>query len=175
MRPASEPEYAEYLKARMPRLHRAAYLLCGDAHRADDLVQATALTLYLRWDKIRAVDNVDAYVHRMLVRQFLGQRRLAWARVLLTDKPPERDASSGTTSVEDRDLVTNALAQLPKGQRTVLVLRYFCDQSVEATAAALNCSTGNVKSQSNRGLATLRRLMAGSNPAFHRAEGAGRA
>jgi RNA polymerase sigma-70 factor (sigma-E family) len=174
MRPDSESEYADYLRARLPRLHRAAYLLCGDAHRAEDIVQATALALYLRWDWIRAVDNVDGYVHRMLVRQFLGQRRLAWARVLLTDRLPDR-AAPAQSSVEDRDAVTRALAQLPPGQRAVVVLRYWCDLSIEATSAAMNCSTGNVKSQATRGLATLRRLLTGSaDPVSSRTEGASR-
>jgi len=52
-----------------------------------------------------------------------------------------------------------ALRQLPKGQRAVLVLRYIADLSVEETAHALNCSTGNVKSRCARGLTTLRRMM----------------
>jgi len=158
MRSENEAEYADYLRARLPRLHRTAYLLCGDAHRAEDVVQATALNLYLKWERIRAVDNVDGYVHRMLVREFFGQQRLGWARVLLTNRPPERVVAP-TSSVEERDAITTALARLAPGQRAVLVLRFFCDLSIEATAAALNCSAGNVKSQTARGLTAMRRLM----------------
>ena len=68
---------------------------------------------------------------------------------------PERGASSDT-GVEERDLVVRALADLPKGQRTVLVMRFLCDMPVESVAAAMRCSTGNVKAQTARGLATLR-------------------
>jgi RNA polymerase sigma-70 factor (sigma-E family) len=158
MHAEAEREYAEFLKARLPRLHRTAYLLCGDADRAEDIVQATALALYLKWERIRTVDNTDGYLHRMLVREFFGQQRLSWAKVLLTNQPPERIAPP-SHDIEERDAVTTALAQLAPGQRAVLVLRFFCDLSIDATAAALNCSPGNVKSQTNRGLATLRRLM----------------
>jgi hypothetical protein len=88
---AGPPEQvtSEYLSNRLPRLHRAAYLLCGDRHRAEDIVQATALNLYLKWKQARAADNMDGYVHRMLVREFLGQSRLRWSRVLLTDRLPD--------------------------------------------------------------------------------------
>lgn len=165
----SESEYAEYLKARMSRLHRTAFLLCGDAHRAEDIVQSTAVTLYLKWDKIKYVENVDGYVHRMLVRQFLDQCRRPWARVLLAGLSIDRAASEPARdeNFDDRDAVTRALGKLPPGQRAVLVLRYFSDLSVEDTAAALRCSTGNVKSQAARGLASLRRLLSGvAEPTF---------
>ena len=54
-----------------------------------------------------------------------------------------------------------ALERLPPKARAVVVLRYWEDLSVEATAAALGCSTGTVKSQSSRGLARLRTLLGG--------------
>lgn len=158
MRAEAEREYVEYLRARLPYLHRTAYLLCGDADRADDVVQSTALALYRKWRAVQAADNVDAYVHRMLVNEFLGERRRPWARVMLSDQPLDLVVAPASV-VEDRDLVRAALAQLGPRQRAVLVLRYFCDLSVAETATALDCSTGNVKSQTARGLATLRRVL----------------
>jgi RNA polymerase sigma-70 factor (sigma-E family) len=164
MRAEAELEYTEYLKARLSRLHRTAYLLCGDAHLAEDLVQATALAIYRKWRAVQAADNVDAYVNRVLVNQFLGEKRRPWSRVLLSNRPPDRAVES-SSSVEDRDAVRAALAQLGSRQRAVLVLRFFCDLSVEDTAAALHCSTGNVKSQTARGLVAMRKLMGAGDPA----------
>lgn len=152
----------EYLRARMHRLHRAAYLLCGDAHLAEDLVQSTALALYRKWRTARAADNLDAYVHRMLVNQFLSEKRRPWSRVLLSDRPPDPPAlPDPDADPDDRDAVRAALARLGPRQRAVLVLRFFCDLSVEDTAVTLRCSTGNVKSQTSRALAGMRRLLAG--------------
>jgi DNA-directed RNA polymerase specialized sigma24 family protein len=59
--------------------------------------------------------------------------------------------------------VLDALATLPPRARAVVVLRYWADMSVEQTAAALGCSTGNVKSQSARALDKLR-LQLGDGP-----------
>jgi RNA polymerase sigma-70 factor (sigma-E family) len=159
MRPDPQRDYAEYLTSRLPYLRRTAYLLCGDEHRAEDVVQDTAIRLYLKWQRVQAAGSVDAYVHRMLVRQFLRQQRLAWSRVWITDRAPEREAPP-VASVEERDRVTRALAFLGRRQRMVIVLRYFCDLSVADTAAVLDCSEGTVKSQAARALATLRGLLA---------------
>ena len=151
-------EFVEYASANLPRLHRTAYLLCGDPHRADDIVQSTLTSLFVHWGKAGAADNLDAYVHRIMVRRFLDELRRSWSKVLLWAEAPER-ATPEDETVENRDMVLTALRRLPKGQRAVLVLRYIADLSVEETAQALNCSTGNVKSQAARGLTTLRAVM----------------
>lgn len=156
-------EYVEYVSARLPALHRAAYLLCGDPHQADDIVSATTTALYRHWHRVREADNVDAYVHRTLVRKYVDERRMRWARVLLTDRVPERsDGNDG--HVEERDSLRLALAQLTTAQRTVLVLRFFCDLPVGDVARILRCSDGNVKSHTSRGLTMLRRIL-GVEPA----------
>ena len=154
----TRPEFVEYASANLPRLHRTAYMLCGDPHRADDIVQSTLTTLYVHWKKARAADNLDGYVHRVLVRRFLDEVRRSWSKVLLRAETPDR-ATPEDETVENRDFVLAALRQLPKGQRAVLVLRYIADLSVDETAQALNCSTGNVKSQAARGLARLREVL----------------
>src|SRR5688500_11569512 len=119
MRATDERDFIEYVSARMPALHRAAYLLCGDAHRADDIAQATATALYRQWRRVRAADHPDAYVHRVLVRKYLDEKRLAWARVRLMPSPPVRErVEAPATGVEDRDELRTALAVLPPAQRT---------------------------------------------------------
>jgi RNA polymerase sigma-70 factor (sigma-E family) len=158
MRPDLERQYVEYVTARLPRLHRTAYLLCGEAYEADDIVQATLTALYVNWKRATGADNLDGYVHRIMVRRFLDERRRGWAKVLLGDRVPEQAADTDS-GVEDREELLTALRALPKGQRAVIVLRYFGDLSVEATAEALGCSTGNVKSQCSRGLAALQALL----------------
>lgn len=158
MKVDDEHEYTDFVSARLARWHKTAYLLCGDGMRADDIVQATVTALYRYWRHAAEVDNLDAYVHRMLVRNFLDERRLKWSRVLLMSQTPDRPAAE--TNSDDRDLVQTALARLPRGQRAVLVLRFLCDMSVDETAAALNCSAGNVKAQTSRGLESMRTHLA---------------
>ena len=166
MKAEAEREYVEYVSARLAHLHRAAYLLCGDGHRADDIVQATLTALYRHWHRAAAAENIDAYVHRMLVRRFLDEKRLAWSRVLLVSHQLERPEPA-PDGFDDADAVRAALGSLPRGQRAVLVLRYLCDMSINDTAAALRCSTGNVKAQTARALEAMRARLTAADPQTH--------
>jgi RNA polymerase sigma-70 factor (sigma-E family) len=159
MNAALEREYVDYVQARLATLRRTAYELCGDAHRGDDLVQQTITKLYLHWRKARLARNLDAYSPRILVRAFLDERRLRWARVHLFAAAPEPDGTPPGGDVEDRMVLRDALARLPRRLRAVLVLRFIADLSVYDVAEILECSPGTVKSQTFRGLAEMRRLL----------------
>ena len=151
--------FAEYFAARSGSMRATAYLLCGDWHRAEDLVQTTFTKLYLRWGRVQKQESLDPYVRQVMMRAFIDEGRWGWwRRERPHDEPIERAASSGSPA-EDRLMLLRALADVPPRQRAVLVLRYWQDLSVEETAATLGCTTGTVKSQAARGLVTLRGLM----------------
>ena len=154
----SDEAYLGYVHGRLPTLRRVAYLLSGDEHQADDLVQETITKLYARWPRIGGVDNVDAYVHTMMVRAFIDEKRRGWWRVRLFGSPPERPAAA-PGAAEDRTVLRAALGRVAPRQQAVLVLRYLCDLPVADVAQILGCSTGTVKSQTSNGLATLRKIL----------------
>ena len=160
MRADLEREYVEYLRLRLPQLRKVAALLCGDVDRGDDVVQAAALTLYAKWKLVREADDMDAYVHRVVVNSFLRERRLRWSRVLLFDRLPDREAAPDQP-VDERMAVRAALRRLPPRQQAVLVLRFLCDRPVADVAAILGCAEGTVRSQTSDGLRALRRQLAG--------------
>ncbi|MFG2038441.1 SigE family RNA polymerase sigma factor [Dactylosporangium sp. NPDC048998] len=161
MRTERQRQYVEYVNGRLPGLHKLAYVLCGDGHRADDLVQQTITRLYVRWRRISEVEHLDQYVRTMLVRAYVDEKRRPWARTALVADLPDRGDPGVRLDERVTDAVTvrAALERVPPRQRAVLILRFLCDMSVEDVAAALDCSAGTVKSQSARGLATLRRLL----------------
>ncbi|HEU0239637.1 MAG TPA: SigE family RNA polymerase sigma factor [Micromonosporaceae bacterium] len=149
-------EYVEFVSSRLPGLRGLAYTLCGDWNRADDIIQTSLTKAYLRWSSVRASRDVDQYVRAIVVNTFLSERRLAWSRVRLADLPPDMPAPEGA-SIEDRAVLRQALARLPKRQRAVLILRFIYDLGVSEVAETLHCSAGTVKSQTAHGLASLRR------------------
>ncbi|HZN73148.1 MAG TPA: SigE family RNA polymerase sigma factor [Micromonosporaceae bacterium] len=154
----SEDEFRAYVSARLESLRRTAYLLCRDWHLADDLVSITIGKLYRHWTRVRAADNVDAYSRGVLTRVYLDELRRPWRREDATADTPEPPASQPVDGIVERSALAQLLDGLPPRQRAVLVLRFYCDLSVEETAALLHISRGTVKSQSARGLETLRSL-----------------
>jgi RNA polymerase sigma-70 factor (sigma-E family) len=158
----TDSEYLSFVRGRVGGLRRAAYLLCGDSHGADDIVQETLTKLYSRWPRISHVENIDAYVNTMLVRVFLDERRRGWWKVALLDWLPERAAGTPPAGqVEEQSVVRTALMSLPPRQRAVVVLRFLCDQPVKEVAQVLGCSEGTVKSQSAHALDRLRLIFDG--------------
>ncbi|MET8203020.1 SigE family RNA polymerase sigma factor [Micromonospora taraxaci] len=151
--------FAEYFAARSGAMRGTAYLLCGDWHRAEDLVQTAFVKLYRVWNRISRHEVLDSYVRQILIRTFLDERRRGWWR---RERVGGEDAEqvAPPDSPESRLLLLEALACVAPRQRAVLVLRYWEDLSVEDVAALLECSPGTVKSQAARGLDTLRGLLA---------------
>lgn len=156
--------YREYVAARLDGFRRTAYLLCGDWHTADDLVSVALTNLFRHWRRVSKMDNIDAYVRKSLLRAWLNERRRPWRRESSYADVPDRAGGAGPDGVPDRLTILALLAELPPRRRAVLVLRYFCDLSVEETAAALGCSTGTVKSQSSRAIEALRARLVGPGP-----------
>jgi RNA polymerase sigma-70 factor (sigma-E family) len=154
-----EDEFVAYVAASSAYLRSTAFVLCGDWHRADDLLQVTFLKLYRVWPRLVRRGELDGYVRRMVVRAFLSENRRKWrSREHLPGELPDATAAPESDHAQ-RLAVRAALGGVPPKQRAVLVLRYWDDLSVEDTAAALGCTAGTVKSQSARGLATLRKLL----------------
>ncbi|GIH13341.1 SigE family RNA polymerase sigma factor [Rugosimonospora africana] len=155
--------YRDFVSARLDRLRRTGYLLCGDWHTADDLVSAALIKLYRHWRRVSTMDNLDGYLHRVLVRVWLDERRRPWRRELPYAVPP--DAAAAGVATDERLALLAHLAELPPRRRAVLVLRFFLDLSVEQTAEAMGCSTGTVKSQTARALDAMRaRLIPAGEP-----------
>ncbi len=158
MRRELEQEYVDYVSAHLPALRRLAYVLCADWHHADDVVQTAVTKLYISWPRVKKAGNVDGYVRAMLVNAFLDERRRSWAKVWLPGSLPEPRAAP-ETDPGDRDMLRSALYQLPPRQRAVLVLRFYCDLSVDAVAELLGCAPGTVKATTAHGLAAMRRIL----------------
>ncbi|MGH3150954.1 MAG: SigE family RNA polymerase sigma factor [Streptosporangiaceae bacterium] len=154
---AAVEEFTEFAAGAAARLRRTAFLLCGDWHTAEDLTQTTLARMFVSWRRISRQEAVYAYASRTLVNAYLSDRRRRRGREVLTGWLPE--AAVEPQACEVRMVMLDALATLPPKTRVVVVMRYWADLSVEQVADLLGCSTGNVKSQSSRGLDKLRAVL----------------
>jgi RNA polymerase sigma-70 factor (sigma-E family) len=154
----AEDSFASYVRDRTAALSRIAYLLTGDQHLAEDLVQETLLGVVGRWRWITANGDPDAYVRRALYHQHVSFWRRRRRRPELVHEPADRPMPDPTTTVADGLTLRRALARLAPGQRAVLVLRFYEDRTEQEVAELLGCRVGTVKSQARDALARLRRF-----------------
>jgi RNA polymerase sigma-70 factor (sigma-E family) len=149
--------FEAYMAARQPSLLRTAYLLSGDRHTAEDLVQTALAKLYLSWDKVERRELLDGYVRRIIVNEHNSLWRRAWKRrEHSTDVVPDHRAVQDRHDDGQSAALWEFVQTLPRKQRAVIVLRYYEDLSEAETAELLGISVGTVKSQASRALAAMR-------------------
>jgi RNA polymerase sigma-70 factor (sigma-E family) len=149
-----------FVAARGHALIRTAYLLTGDQHLAEDLVQTALERAVQHWSTIRNVGAAEQYVRRTMYRENIS----LWRRRRLTELPTqvlpeprrERPDEDPADRSADRMVLRDALMRLGPRQRTVLVLRYFEDLTEQQIADLLGISVGTVKSQSHKALHAMR-------------------
>lgn len=154
---AERDDFADFVTSVSPASLRSAWLLTGDAGRAEDLLQTALARMWPRWERIAAGGNPEAYLRRMLYTTYLSWWRRRWRDEISSASLPERaETADLVTQLAARDLVRRALARLPRQQRAVVVLRFVEDRSVAETAVILGCSAGTVKTHTARALGALR-------------------
>ena len=149
---SGEQEFAEFARGRMQHLYRAAWLLCGDPHRAEDLTQETLAKVYAKWSP--RLDNPAAYARTTLVRTWISHQRRRTHHEQPLAELPESPAAS--TDADLRIVLRAALLRLEPRDRAVVVLRYLDDVPVDDVALMLGLSPTAVRSRAKRALDKVR-------------------
>ncbi|HEU5418238.1 MAG TPA: SigE family RNA polymerase sigma factor [Streptosporangiaceae bacterium] len=142
-------------------LVRLAHMLVRDRESAEDIVQDAFVRLYRALPRLHDHDQVLPYLRTIVINgcrsALRGQRRAAQLRV--EHDPPGSSAEAAVLLSEDRRVVFDAVARLPRRSREVLVLRYYLELSDTEIAAALGVSRGTVSSTASRAVAALGRAL----------------
>jgi RNA polymerase sigma-70 factor (sigma-E family) len=148
--------FGAFVAARSAGLMRTAYVLTGDQHSAEDLLQTALTKTAARWKHVH--DNPEAYVRKAMYHEQVNRwkRRGRESALPALAERPHRDHSG---DVDLRISLERALLALPPRKRAVLVLRYFEDLPESQVAEILGCSVGTVRSQAHRAIARLRELV----------------
>ena len=158
----ADVEFTEFVTARSTQLYRTAYLLAGSPDRAEDLVQTALTKAYAAWWRVRRADDPVAYVHGVLIKAFLSEKRRRSSGELPVATTPERAVHPPDPA--DRLALITALAALAPVDRAVVVLRFWEDRSVAQTATDLGLTEAAVKNRSLRALRALRTHLAEPTP-----------
>ncbi|WP_183094426.1 SigE family RNA polymerase sigma factor [Nocardioides stalactiti] len=149
--------FLDFVESRRTHLRATAYLMCGDWHQADDIVQEALIRLYVAWPRIAESASLNAYARRTIVNTALNQARKVSRREVPVAEV--RDTAAPADGVDARLDIVSALDRLGSRQRACVVLRYFEDLPIDEVAHVLGCRPGTVKSQTARALVTLRTVL----------------
>jgi RNA polymerase sigma-70 factor (sigma-E family) len=150
-----ELTFSEFMAARWTPLFRTAYLLTGDRHEAEELLQSALARTCVRWDRLRDRGAADAYVRRAMVRQLASRWRRP-VRELAVERLPDHGHGGGLEVRAEHLTLWAEIRRLPPRMRATLVLRYVEDLSEEDAARELGVTVGSVKSQTHHALKRLR-------------------
>jgi RNA polymerase sigma-70 factor (sigma-E family) len=152
MRESGRDAFESWARSRQQALVRTAYLLTGDFHRAEDLVQEALVKAASRWDTL-ADGSPDAWVRTVVYRDHISWWRRHRREVFGSSREQSVPAVDETAMV-----LREALGRLTPRQRAVLVLRYVEDRSLAETAELLGVTVGSVKKHASVALARLRAI-----------------
>jgi RNA polymerase sigma-70 factor (sigma-E family) len=141
-------------------LIRVAYVILGDQHAAEDVVQEAFCNLFRRWDRLPHTEGLEYYVRASVVnacRSALRRRAVRGRRVLYELAAPSAEAAM-LGGVERDDLI-RAIDLLPRRQRETLVLRYYLDLPDDEIARLMGIGPSTVRSAAHRALNTLARTL----------------
>ncbi|MEV4706442.1 SigE family RNA polymerase sigma factor [Actinoplanes sp. NPDC049316] len=158
MKAEDEQAFREFVTSQMASLRKLAYMTCGDWHTAEDAVANALVKLYPRWRKL---ERPDLYAKTMVYRAAIDERRRPWRRERAAGEAmPDVALKDPAAATDERLRIRAALEAVPPRQRAAVVLRHYLGLSLEDTAGVLGCNVGTAKSQTSRGLAKLRELLA---------------
>lgn len=159
---ARDCAYADFVRERSHALLRSAFLLTGDQHLAEDLVQEALARTHRAWPRLERPSNAEAYARKVMYHAQVSLWRRRRVAEALPGDGLERHGGSIADPAEaavHRITLQRALLALSPKQRAVIVLRYFEDHTEAEAAQLLGVSVSTVKTQCNRALERLRTLV----------------
>jgi RNA polymerase sigma-70 factor (sigma-E family) len=154
---AADESYVAFVEVAWQRHIRLAMLLTGDRWRAEELLQDSLVKVYERWRRLSRLDDLHAYLRRVLVNNHTSMWRRRRRESLVAEVPDRAVPPNGIHP--EAVALRAALRSLPPRQRAVVVLRHYEDLPEREVAQVLGCSVGTVKSQNARALDKLRHLV----------------
>jgi len=155
----ADTTFEAFFEHEYPRLLRAMYLVTGNRHEAEELVQDTFVRALERWERVRRAENRPGYLYRMAVNLYRSKlRRVARAAKKTFHPPPDADLFA---AADDRDAIGRALRSLPEGQRQAVVMVEWLGMTDQEVGEVLGVSPITVRVRIHRARGTLQPILRG--------------
>jgi RNA polymerase sigma-70 factor, ECF subfamily len=148
--------FEDFYRSERATILRTVAFALGNVDLAAESVDEALARAYERWHEVAAMANRAGWVYRVALN--LARNRLRRLDLERRKPPPGGREAPDLVGVAD-PAIARALTRLPLDLRSVVVLRYHLDWTVDEIAAALDCPTGTIKSRLHRALRRLERML----------------
>lgn len=164
------------VRTHLPRMLTTAARILRDPVEASDAVQDACLQAHRKLGQFEGRSSIGTWLQRITVNAALAglrkRQRLREAGIdeflpeydqygVLLGDPNWREVTpeSLLARAETRQIVRDAIDQLPETYRIVLILRDIEGLGTAATAEALDCTDGTIKTRLHRARLALKKLL----------------
>lgn len=157
------------------RLYRMAYMITGNQSDSEDIVQETFVKCYLRKESLQSEQAFEAWLYQILVRTAWRLQKQKKKGVSLEELMEDTRENGGDQWIqndpkavqpletilkeEQNNRVIQAVQTLDMKQKTVVMLYYFNELSVEEIAKITGSFVGTVKSRLFKARKNLKKLL----------------
>ncbi len=163
MRYVRDPDsFRELYECHHERVYALAWRMCADRRQAEDLTQDVFVRLWDAMESYRGESAFGTWLHRLAVNviwsELLRERRShGWLE--LTHLDTHIVSASHGEAIATRIDLERALATLPHGARTILLLYSVEGYGYREISDALGVDIGTVKSQIHRARRLLQPML----------------
>ncbi len=165
---AFEALYEKYKKLAF----HTAYLITGNQTDSEDVVQETFVKVYLHSNELKNNSGFKAWMMQILVRTAYhmckkGNREFPdEEQVMKQDNRTEPSSLEQVMQKEETNELYAVIQKLPIKQRTVVILYYYNEYSIDEIAKLLGCMEGTVKSRLHTARKSMKKVLEGEKEIF---------
>ena len=156
----AEGAYAQLIERHRSELHAHCHRMLGSAHDAEDALQEALLRAWKALPNFEGRSSLRSWLYTIATNTSLDAMKRRPNRIVPIDQVHAADPHEGPAArYETRESLERALGaarDLPRNQRTVLVMREMLGLSARETAEALGTSVAAVNSALQRARAAIR-------------------
>jgi RNA polymerase sigma-70 factor, ECF subfamily len=165
--------FAEIVDLYKDKIFHLAYRMLSNRHEAEDVVQDTFLRVYRNLDRYDETQKFSTWIYRIGTNLCIDRLRKRKPNYSLDAEMNDQEGIDGYAMIpsddrtpetyllvsETQKMVHEAIESLPAKYKTVMVLRYLKDMSLQEISDVLDMPVTTIKTRVHRGREFLRKKL----------------
>lgn len=165
--------FAELVELYKDKIFHLTYRMLNNRHEAEDMVQETFLRVYRNLEKYDHNQKFSTWIYRIATNLCIDRLRRRKPTYSLDAELNDQEGSDGyamlpsdertpegeTLLLETQTIIRDAIATLPPKYKTVMVLRYLQDMSLQEISEVVDLPVTTIKTRVHRGREYLRKKL----------------